>query len=273
MTILLRALVLSGADPAQPGALALGEGVANKALIEVGGAPMVRRVIDALQSCPRISDITLVGLSAQEAAQAGIPETVMLLPNQPSLVDNVLAGMEHYRARLGEDARVLMLDADTPLLTGEMITWFVDACRPYDRDVYYAVVGRPAVEEVFPNSRRTYLRTREGRVCSADLFVLHIAAVLRSEARMRDLVARRKSVFAQLRLLGWSWVLRLLLGRIHLWELRAAAEKMLGVSGEVIELPFAEAAMDVDKDFQLAMVRNYWAQNRAAQGAAAPVES
>ena len=257
MSTTLHALVLAGSDPSQPGDVATGEGLTNKALIEVGGVPMVRRVVDALRSSPRVGTIAVAGLETAAAAAAGIPHEVTLLPNHTALVDNLLSALEFYRARLGPDARILLLDADTPLLTGEMITWFVDACQPLDRDVYYAVVARSTVEEHFPGSKRTYLRTREGHFCSADLFVLHLDAVFRNEERLRSLIANRKSVISQVRLLGWGWVLRLLLGQIHLNELRDAGQRLLRVRGQVIELPFAEAAMDVDKPFQLAMVRNF----------------
>ncbi|MGL4651583.1 MAG: hypothetical protein ACRC1H_19405, partial [Caldilineaceae bacterium] len=55
---------------------------------------------------------------------------------------------------------------------------------------------------------------------------------------------------------GVGWLLRALLGRVHPNDLRGAAERLAGIQMRPIILPFAGAAMDVDKPFQLEIVRH-----------------
>ena len=57
-------------------------------------------------------------------------------------------------------------------------------------------------------------------------------------------------------MLGIGWVFRLVLGLLHLDAVVEGVERYANITGKAVILPFADAAMDVDKPFQLAMVRN-----------------
>jgi molybdopterin-guanine dinucleotide biosynthesis protein A len=260
------AVVLAGRDTTGPGVLAAAEGVAQKALISVGGVPIVAHVLRAARACPRVRRIAVVGLDADlnSFLSPDAQRDLCALPDAGGLVDNLFAGLRCFDADGRAASHVLVLAGDTPLLTPEALTWFVDACHPADREIYYAMVRRETVLAAFPTSQRSYLRTRDGRFCGADMALVHPSALVRQEERLRALVGRRKSVAAELRLLGWGWVLRLLLGRIRLPELYAAVERLSGIRGMAVELPFAGAAMDVDKPSDLTVVRAAWAQKATA---------
>lgn len=256
----MNALIMAGSNPADPGALARAEGVASRALIEVGSRPMVARVADAVRGSPRVAGVAVLGLPAGSVA---LPPEVIQLPAAGDLMDNLTAGLRFWAERQPADQRLFILGADTPLITPEIVTWFLDACQPADRDIYYGIVRRETVMAHFPDAHRSWLRTRDGRYCGADLFLAHIPTVLAHETWLRSLTARRKHVLAELRMVGWGWVVRLLLGQIRLWELRAAVERLLALRAGIVVLPFADIAMDVDKASDLAAVRHAAAQRRA----------
>jgi molybdopterin-guanine dinucleotide biosynthesis protein A len=248
------AVVLAGQDPGRPDPLAAAEGKPHKALVEIVGRPLIAHVVRALAASPRIGEIAVVGLPPDVPVDFGCP--VHRLPNRASLLDNAQAGVD-FCANLGGDGYVLVCGGDAPLLSGEAVTWFVDACRPFRRDVYWAIVARAVVESVFPTARRTWVRTADGEFCSADLFLVRAAAAHSADAPLRAALAKRKRPLALVRLIGPGWIVRLLLGRAHVRQLLGRVQERFGIAADVIVLPFPGAAMDVDKPQHLALLRNH----------------
>lgn len=251
-------VILAGQERKQPDPLLMQSGVTNKALLPVAGRPMVDYVVNALVDSAQIGQIVLVGLEAQPGLTFAHP--VHYLPDQGSMLNNVVSGCT-WLASQGSDQRyALLVTSDVPLLTGAMINWFINACQPMDKDLYWGIVDQQTMEATFPNSKRSYLRLVEGKFCSGDLFLGKIAAALGRQALFSQMIERRKSVWQQLRLLGFGVVIKFLLHRLHLQEMVALFPRLLGLQGAAIILPFAEVGMDVDKPHQLAQVEAYLAQ-------------
>ena len=251
------AVVLAGQDPGRPDPLAAAEGKPHKALIEIAGQPLIAHVVHALAASPRVGEIAVVGLPPDVTdEQLGFGCPVHRLPNRAGLLDNAQAGVD-FCANLDGGSYVLVCSSDAPLLSAEAVTWFVDACRPLRRDIYWASVARAAVASVFPGARRTWLRTADGRFCSADLFLVRAAAAHSADGPLRAALARRKHPPALVRLIGPGWVVRLLLGRAHVRQLLGRVQERFGIAADVIALPFPGAAMDVDQPHHLALLRDY----------------
>lgn len=255
------AVVFAGHNPAKPDALALHTGQPNKALVPIHGRPMVAYVVGALAQSPRVRDIMVVGMSEADGVDFGAP--VSFLPDQGSLIDNVFYALHNLTERDPADRHIVFVMADMPLLTGDMVTWFLDACRPWDKDVYYGVVERQVMEQAFPGSRRTYLHLAEGDLCSGDILAVRLAAAAHAHGPMRELIAHRKNIVRQARLFGLRNVLRLLLRRLRLADALAILERAINVTGQAVPLPFAEPGMDVDKPHQLEIVAGYMERHAA----------
>jgi CTP:molybdopterin cytidylyltransferase MocA len=250
------AVVLAGFNPERPDALALEKGTTNKALIPVNGKPMVLYVLEALAASGVVDHIVVAGVEALEGAPTGVP--IRWLPNHP---DGVLANVHQGFVALAEEGRdphVLLTSADVPLLTGEMVTWFVDACRPYDQDFFMGVVKREVMEAVFPESKRTYVPLVEADVCNGQLYLARMNVTLARYQMMQELVARRKNVLQQAQFLGLPIVLRYVFRRLRIQDLTGLAWRRAQVRAAAVWLPFAEAGMDVDKPHQLAQVEDFF---------------
>jgi hypothetical protein len=76
----------------------------------------------------------------------------------------------------------------------------------------------------------------------------------------QELIAARKNVFKQAALLGFDTLLLLLLRRLTLQDAIERASRSLNVTARVIICPYPEIGMDVDKPYQLAIVRKELAQ-------------
>lgn len=268
------AVVLAGYDPDRPHPLTAARGEPHKVLIEVAGQSMLARVVQGLVASGRIEHLVVVGLDPvaglDEIAQRGGCD-LSYLPNKPTLFDNAIQGLDLLARRQDPHRHALLMAADVPLLTGEMTAAFLDACRPYDLDVYWGVVERARMETTFPGSRRTYLRLMEGQFCNGEFYLARIESVLRQQSLLREMVESRKNVVSQVRKLGFGVLLRFLTRRLRMADLVDVAHRLFGVSAAPVILPFAESGMDVDKPHQLALVEEYLRHQAAKQSSSAHV--
>lgn len=244
------AIILAGERPGgDPFAASLG--VAAKALIPVGGVPMLARVARTLLDCPDIARILVL---AQDVERLRAHPGTAWLADEPRVAFGVssagIAGS--VRAVAGGEAPwpVLVTTADHALLTPAMIAAFIAGAHG---DVAFAVVERRVLLAAYPGNVRTWLRFRGGAWSGANLFALTGARAFAALDLWTGVERDRKS--------GWRLILKLgpglLVGAaLRVLTIQAAAARLgrrLGLRATAVALPFAEAAIDVDKASDLAL--------------------
>lgn len=256
-------LILAGDDPAAPSPLSFSERVPQRALIEVGSRPMIAWTIDAVRRSPRTRSTIVVGL---DTPNLDFGDDLTYLAGAGDFTQNLIAGLEGIVASGMGRSPVLVLGSDTPLITPEALTWFLDACATRENDLELAIVRQETLEAIYPRNGRSWLKTREGRFTSGQLALVRPQALLANRARLAALAANRRDASALTRVLSGSLRIQVLLGRAHLWEVREAAQQLTGLQIGLIEIPFAAPALDVDSAQDLAAVRNEMAQLRMLRG-------
>ena len=240
-----RALVLAGARPG-PDPLAAYAGVSHKALIPIGGTPMLARVVGAL----RAAGVARVAVSTSEAAvselAANLGAEVLAAEAGPSL--SALRGVE----ALGTP--VLVTTADHALLEPVWITRFA-ADAPLDADLSVLLAKRQAVEAAAPGARRTYLRFADGDWSGCNLFLMRNDRALGAIELWRTLEADRKSPWRIIRRLGPATLARYLARRLTLAEAIARLSALSGTQAAAVASPFGLAAVDGDQPADLDLVR------------------
>jgi len=228
-------------------------GVTKKALLRINGKPMIHYVVDALAGSPEVERFIIVGLSPEESPDLGVPAT--FVPAQGSLFDNVVAGFEKLQ-EISSDAQLVILStADIPLLTTEMVNWFIRTCTETDHDLYYTIVERSVMEERFAKAARTFVPLRERAYCGGDILMARTDVIHCNQALVDQLMEARKSFWKQVRLVGLGFLIRFALRRLAVADAERHLSKVLHVRGRAIPTPFAEMGMDVDKPHQLEIVR------------------
>lgn len=116
-----------------------------KALMPLGGRPLVAWCLDALAGAPAIDDVVVVapphGVGDTRAALGDAAADVQVVPGGPSRAASVALGL----AAIAEDAeRVLVHDAARPLITPAMIAAVLDGLRGADG----AIAAAPLVDTV-----------------------------------------------------------------------------------------------------------------------------
>lgn len=257
------ALVLAGSrGPDDP--VARARGVAHKCLAPVAGTPMLVRVVETLLASPSIGRIAIAledpALIAQLPALRPPCEagrcTAITTGATPSL--SVLRALD----QLPEPLPWLVATGDHPLLTPEIVEYFCAAARTTGADLAAGLTPAAAIRAAYPDAVRTYLRFRDEHYSGANLYALLAPEARRAIAFWRRAELERKRPWRLVRAFGWRPLLAYLLGRLTLDAAMARASRITGARLAAVSLPFAEAAIDVDKPADLELVEAILARRR-----------
>lgn len=240
----MKALVLAGGSNTQ-----FGEKAVNKALLNINGRPMVDYVVEALDGSRYIDQIMLVGLP--ELVQYVSYSRCRVIPADGDLIDNLLDGLKE----VSDDELVLIASSDIPMLTTAAVDDFIAEALQREAAIYYPIVSKEVTERRFPGVKRTYVRLREGVYTGGNLLLIYPEIINRIIPIARYAVAKRKQPLQMCRLLGWQFVLRLLLGRLSLGEAQQRVSEILELPVMAVVSEYAEIGTDVDKpsDLELAV--------------------
>ncbi|MEA3064319.1 MAG: hypothetical protein QOJ27_758, partial [Sphingomonadales bacterium] len=243
------AIILAGRRPGEDG-FAAAHDVAAKALIPAGGEPMLGRVARTLLTSESIGRILVL---AQDA-RALLTGTLGWMANEPRIATAEAGeGISTSVARLAGTGPapypVLVTTADHPLLRPEMIEAFIAGA--IGADSAFAMVERRIVELAHPGTRRTWLKAADGHYSGANLFALMTPASRRGLQFWTRAERDRKRPLKLLSYLGPGIFLRAITRTISLQPAAEWAGRMIGIRLKAVLLPFAEAAIDVDKPADL----------------------
>jgi GTP:adenosylcobinamide-phosphate guanylyltransferase len=235
------AVVLAGSRPGiDPFAQAYGTDL--KALIPVGGVPMVRRPVTALLESNAIRSIRVLAQQPDRIAHA--------LPTDDQLaVEASGATIASTLEDLCSDASlswpVLVTTADHALLTPGMVADFL--AKAQAADVAIGVVSSEALLKRLPQTKRTWLKFRGGAYSGANLFLLGGPQVRPAIELWRASEQNRKKAWRMMLTLGFSGFLGAVLRLRTLQQTLDAVGRKLGLTIRAIELADPLAAVDVDK--------------------------
>lgn len=250
---MIGAVVIAGGDPQARDPLLEYTGVRKKALIPIAGKPMVHHVVEALAGCQAIRRIVVVGWQPPENTSFAVP--VDYETDRGQMLENALAGLERLIAVEPQIEQILFSAADIPLITAEIVSWFIETCLGMEADVFYSIVERSVMERRFPGSGRSFRTIRDGSFAGGDLYLISRKALTANLSFVREIMSSRKSVWGLVRLLGFMTLIHFATRRLTLAQVEQRASQILGYPGRAVIAPYAELAMDVDKPHQLDIVR------------------
>lgn len=254
----LSALVLAGTRPGTPDPMALAGGVSHKAILPVGGTPMVLRVIHALQATPAIGRIT-VCIDNPDVLAGLLPAGIDILPASPlGPSASVLAGLTQIGTPL------LVTTADNALLRPAWITEFLDHSSP-DADVAAAVAPEAVVLRDVPGTRRTFIRLADIAFSGCNLFLFRTPASVQVAELWQHVEKNRKHPLRIAWLLGPGTLLRALCKKLTRAALCDRIGALSGTTAELVPLSDGRAAVDVDKPADLDLTEKLIAAETAAQ--------
>lgn len=257
------ALVLAGSRGASD-PVAAAAGMAQKCLVPAGGEPMLCRVLDTLLASPSIGRVFVTlqdpaAIEGDPGLHRRLGRRVALLRGDRTPSLSVATAL----AAIPDPFPMLVTTADHPLLTPEIVGHFTTAATRTGADVAAGLTSSGVLLASYPDSKRTWLRFRDERYSGANLFALLTPRSAQAVAFWRRVEADRKKPWRIARAFGYGSLLAYLLGRLTLAQAMQRVSRVMGCEASAVPLPFAEAAIDVDKPADLALVETILARRAA----------
>lgn len=235
------AIVLAGSRPG-PDHFARQFGTDLKALIAVGGEPMVRRPVRALLSSRYVEQVIVLSQSPDRIADV-IPDSwkVALHHSRGTIAETMLDICNDLRTPWP----LLVTTADHALLDAATIDEF--CARAAGADLAIGVVERHILEQRFPTAERTWLRFRGGAYTGANLFVLGSAKVAPAIDLWRSVEQDRKKGWRLITIAGPFLLVGALLRLLSIDDVLKSLGRKLGLKVTAVRLSNPLAGVDVDK--------------------------
>jgi GTP:adenosylcobinamide-phosphate guanylyltransferase len=249
-TVIIMAGSRGSADP-----VAKASHKSHKCLVEVAGQPMLLRVLETLESSPHVRQIVLCieqSFSRIDWLDKRIASGALIrLDADRSPATSALRACEKF----ADAFPLLIVTADHPLLDTEMLSHFcVNAAS--GGDVVVGVARAELVLSTYRQSNRTLLRFADGARCGCNLFALNNLQARAAIDFWTTLEAERKRPWRLIRMLSIGALLRYVTGRLSLSDALQTLSQKLAINAQSVEMPFAEAAIDVDNLSDLALVES-----------------
>lgn len=244
------ALVLAaGRGASDP--MAKAYGVTHKATLPVAGIPMLRRVVSALESSRSIASIT-VSVEDPEILRQTLgadASAVSFSRSVQSAPASVIAAVQ-----AANRFPLLVTTADHALLTPAMVDHFCSEAAGNAADFSAGLATAETILAAYPQSVRTFFRLGPDKVSGCNLFALSNERALKLVERWQYLDQLRKKPWRLVAAFGPAAIIRFALGGLTLQSAFELISKRLELVAKPVLMPFAEAAIDVDKpaDLELA---------------------
>lgn len=256
-----------GTDP-----LAAAAGVSTKALVPVSGRAMIDRVARTLVDHGAIARVLVL---AQQGADelADTPQTAWLASHPKVTFVQSGSGISQSLLDL-MDREILHLPAlvttvDNILLDTSILDHFVGEATGSGGDIAVGMVERSRLLELFPESRRTWLKFRGGWWSGANLFWLGSARARVAITLWRQVEQDRKKGWKVLSVFGPLLLVGALLRLLTIHRAIERAGRRLGLRAQVVPLPQGYACIDADKPDDIMIIEKILA-DRAARQSPAP---
>lgn len=208
-----------------------------------------------------------------EALQATgrIKEIMVAVPKEALPIDNLPAGVQACSADIDmpstavkaaelfcKNERVFFICDDIPLITPQAIEDFLEQCEACpDKQVFYPAIPKEVCLEAFPNAKRTYGKLADGAFTGGNMMVIDYAVLQKGLAASREIFAKRKNPLALCSWLGFSFIIKLLLGMLDTAAVEKRTSELLDMPCKVIISRYAEVGMDADKPEDWQLMKKY----------------
>ncbi len=228
-SVLILAGQRPGVDP-----LCQAAGVKRKADVPIAGKAMLDYVLETVIG----AGLTDVNISGYDGDLRGHK----LSPSGLGPADSTYKALS-----AGIDYPCLITTCDHVLLSKDMIDAFTKKAVATGADFCVGLATKNVIEAKYPETKRTYLKFSDVSVSGCNLFYIANARGRAAIEFWKEAQHLRKQPFKLARKIGLGVGLKYAMGRLSLKGAFEYAGSRIGISASPVLIPFAEAAIDVDK--------------------------
>ncbi len=225
-----------------------------RALAPLGGRRIIEYIIAALDQSGMVGRIIVAVDRSQWEAAVLPPRAELVSVSSSSMPETAVAAAEV----LPPDGKILFVCDDIPLLSAAAVRDFLLQAEQSNADAYYPIIPAADCEIAFPGAERTYVSLPDGKFTGGNIMLLNATILPGGLATARDIFARRKKPLELCAWLGFGFVLKFLLRRLTLADVEQRASKLLGIRGKAIISHYPELGMDVDKEADWQLLKQYF---------------
>lgn len=256
------AIVIAGGTPPSDDPLYEETQGGYKSQLNIAGKPMVQWVLDALAEANEVDRVIVAGLPI--FADLAYPRSLTVLPDAGGILENMQVGAEELRRTNPQAEYALVISADIPAITGEMVNWLISTSQTSSHDLYYCVIERSVMESRFPGSSRPYIHLKSMEVCGGNMSMIRTSLFSSETPLWNRLIENRQNPLHLAALLGYDTLFYLLVRQLSLEDAAATVSKRLGIDVAATLCPYPEIALDVDKPHQLVALRSILTERESA---------
>jgi len=241
-------LVLAGQRNGVVDPLCEAMGVSHKAVIPVSGVPMLARVVEALNNTGFKDNVYVSGYSDSHLKQVSSGE---------GPADSVALALDEI-----DQYPCLITTCDHALLTPDILQSFIQGAEAVGADMCVGLATKNTIQSEYPDTKRTYLRFSDQAVSGCNLFYIASENGLKAIEFWKTVQHLRKNPLKLAKKTGVLIGIKYALGRLSLADAFNYAGARIGITAAPVLLPFAEAAIDVDKPSDLSLVEQILGQRK-----------
>lgn len=228
-----------------------------RCLARIKGKRLLDYIAEALKASGRIDGIMLaVSSEGAEQLEGSLPEGVELCLSDTDLPSTCLRAAEALGAL--ENPRVLFICDDIPMVTGEAISRFLEACDKFPNgDLYYPIIPKAVCEQTYPEAKRTYGTLKNGTFTGGNMMVVNSLVIPRGQVKAKEIFARRKQPWKLCSWLGWGFIFKLLFKQLDIPACEQRVTELMEMESHCIIAQDASIGMDVDKPDDLLQAEKY----------------
>ena len=226
-------------------------GVDNKALIEIGGSPMIQHVIDALNESQYVENIYLVAPEEFNEMSFDSKKPLRVIPGGDTVVESLMNAIHGS----GDAEKLVVTTCDNPLFRGFMMDDFIQRCLATDAGLCYSVGMESVISASYPDVKRTYVQGRHDGYTGANVYFVDKEKFSADEEMLARIDSYRKTPWKYIGVIGKRPLLKFIFRRITLADVEKRASEIVGCKLKLIPMPFPLCGIDVDKPSDLVLVR------------------
>lgn len=238
-----------------------------KTQIMINGKSMITRILEAIRDTESFSYIMI----------SGIPEDIVIVPegipkdkieffmSEGGQMDKIIDAANFLLAKGKSNTEIfpsgtyhaVNLSGDIPGLTGEILNRFIDICGDRKADFNHTTVEKSVMDKAFPNNGRTFIKIDKRFFCTGDLNMTNLEKAESLRPVMRKISQNRKNFMKALfRASPWTFT-KLALKRVKSKDVERLMGKIFKMPCKLVISEDAEVAFDVDKPFQLDIIKEF----------------